>query len=179
MIGGPGRIGISCPVFSSRLEAGSSVGRWYRRPKRLNLRPLVREPSCEFVFDASTVSTEELRELQACFCRVVAPERLSLEAECSPHHEKIFVVARELGNSRPNARLCEGWRGVIIVPTSQDDRKSALSTFFLKQSRYKISDRRWGAQYRGVIPPFLLDLTSRPALFTPSDLLAELTAENR
>lgn len=145
------------------------MGRWHRRPKRLNLKPLVRHSECEFVFDSRGISMEELSGFQSSFAAVVAPQRLYLGTEPLPCHEQILIVAEGMGNVSPVARLREGWRGVIVVPRPEADRHSALSIFFLKQSRYRIGDRSWVAQYKGRIPPFLLDLTVTPALFLPRE----------
>ena len=145
------------------------MGRWYRRPKRLNLRPLVRHSDCEFVFDPFGISVEELSHFQALFAGAIAPQRMCLGIAPLPRHEQILIIPKGIGAVPPSARLNEGWRGIIIVPRPQADRHSALSIFFLKQSRYRIRDRTWAAHYRGRIPPFLLDLTVNPALFMPQE----------
>lgn len=117
------------------------MGCWYRRPKRLNLRPLVRHSDCEFVFDPFGISVEELSGFQSSFACVVAPQRLCLGIGPLPRHEQILIVPEGIGAVPPSARLNEGWRGIIIVPRPEADRHSALSIFFLKQSLYQNHSR--------------------------------------
>jgi len=149
------------------------MGRWYRRPKRLNLKPLVRHSNCEFVFDPFGISREELSGFQSSFACVVAPQRLFLGAEPIPRHAQVLIVPEGIGAVPPSARLNEGWRGIIIVPRPEADRYLAQSIFFLKQSRYRIGDRTGTAHCNGRIPPFLLDLTVNPALFVPQELQSQ------
>jgi len=56
------------------------MGHSYRRPKKLNLKYLLREPESEFIsefiFDASQTSADEFLELQVNFSSVYAPQRL-------------------------------------------------------------------------------------------------------
>jgi hypothetical protein len=52
------------------------MGNWYRRPKRLNLRFLIRDSGCEFVFDALQISSDEFLELQSGFFSKLTPQRL-------------------------------------------------------------------------------------------------------
>lgn len=121
------------------------MGRWYRRRKRLNLECLLRDSGCEFVFDASQTSADELLELQARFASVYDPSRL----------------------------LRDGWRGIVVLPGDARQRREALTLFFMQQLRYRISHPNWASQYRGDIPPFLLDLTKTPATITPAELGAQ------
>jgi hypothetical protein len=145
------------------------MGRWYRRAKRLNLKPLVNQSDCEFVFDAFGISIEELSGFQSSFAGAVAPQRLCLGIEPVARHEQILIVPEGIGELTPAARLRDGWRGIIIVPRPVADRRSALFIFFLKQSRYRIGNHSWVTHYKGRIPPFLLDLTANPALFMPQE----------
>jgi len=81
------------------------MGRWYRRPKRLNLKPLVRHSNCEFVFDPFGISREELSGFQSSFACVVAPQRLFLGAEPIPRHEQVLIVPEGIGAVPPSERL--------------------------------------------------------------------------
>ena len=145
------------------------MGHWYRRPKWINLAPLIRHSSCEFVFDPVEISIEELSNFQYSFSGVIAPGRLGMGVEPSLYREQILVVPEGAGDVSPAARLREGWRGVIVVPRREADRHLTLSIFFFKQSRYRIVNHAGVVHSKAYIPPFLLDLTAKPALFVPED----------
>jgi hypothetical protein len=49
------------------------MGRWHRHPKRLNLKYLLRDSACEFIFDASQTSADEFLELQRSLSPIYAP----------------------------------------------------------------------------------------------------------
>ena len=149
------------------------MGRWYRHPKKLNLKYLLRDSGCEFIFAASQTSMDELRELQASFSAVFAPERLRRDVDSAPSLKRILIVAEDEEGPAPSARLHDGWRAVIVIPCDAPRKRQALAVFFTQQLRYRISHRYWGSQYRGKIPPFLLDLTKAPATITPTELLAQ------
>lgn len=155
------------------------MGHWYRRPKRLNLKPIIRHSDCEFVFDRFGVSVEELSRFQSSFACVVAPQRMCLGIEPLPSHEQILIVPEGIGDIPPAARLHEGWRGVIVVPRLEAARRSALSIFFLEQSRYQLGDHSLVARCEERIPPFLLDLTARPALLMPQEPHAQQVSSSR
>lgn len=149
------------------------MGRWYRRRKRLNLECLLRDSGCEFVFDASQASADELLELQARFASVYDPSRLLRDLNGTPGAKRILIVAEDESGLAPSARLRDGWRGIVVLPGDARQRREALTLFFMQQLRYRISHPNWASQYRGDIPPFLLDLTKTPATITPAELGAQ------
>jgi len=146
------------------------MGHWYRRPKTLNLRPLVRHHRCEFVFDPAGISIDELSELQRSFSHVVAAQRLCIRSEPLPYRDQILIVPQGGGHVPPAARLREGWSAVIVVPEVEVDRRAALAIFFLKQSRYQIGNGAELSHHKWRIPPFVLDLTARPTLVAFQEL---------
>ena len=147
------------------------MSRWYRRPKRLNLRWLLRDSGCEFVFDASQTSADELLELQVRFASAYGPHRLLRDANRLPSANRVLMVAEDENGAAPRARLSDGWRGVVVLPEGAERRRDALTSFFMEQLRYRISHPYWASQYRGEIPPFILDLTKTPATITPVQLM--------
>ncbi len=147
------------------------MSRWYRRPKRLNLRWLLRDSDCEFVFDASQTSADELLELQVRFASVYGPHRLLRDANSLPSANRILMIAEDENGLAPSARLSGGWRGVVVLPEGAQRRRDALTLFFMEQLRYRISHPHWASQYRGGIPQFILDLTKAPATITPAQLM--------
>lgn len=150
------------------------MGRWYRHPKRLNLRWLLRDSGCEFVFDASHTSADEFLDLQASFGSVYGPDRFLRDLVGKPSAKRLLIVAADgNGMSSPSARLHDGWRGVVVLPGNPERRREALTQFFMQQLRYRISHPYCASQYRGTIPPFLLDLTKVPATITPAELAAQ------
>ncbi|MHB1021858.1 MAG: hypothetical protein ACYC0Z_05570 [Acidobacteriaceae bacterium] len=149
------------------------MGHWYRRPKSLNLKCLLRDSGCEFVFDASQTSADELLELQASFARVYGSQRLLRNLSSTPSAKRILIIAEDENGLAPSTRLHEGWRGVVVLPGDARQRREALTLFFMQQLRYKISHPYWASQYRGEIPPFLLDLTKAPATITPAELFVQ------
>lgn len=150
------------------------MGRWHRHPKRLNLRWLLRDSGCEFVFDASHTSADEFLDLQASFGSVYGPDRLLRDLVGKPSAAQILIVAAdENGMSSPSARIHDGWRGVVVLPGNPERRKEALTQFFMQQLRYRISHPYWGSRNKRTIPPFLLDLTKFPATITPAEMVAQ------
>ena len=149
------------------------MSRWYRRPKRLDLRWLLRDSGCEFVFDASQTSPDELIELQVRFASAYDPHRLLRDADSIPSADRILMIAEDECGLTPCARLRDGWRGVVVLPESAQRRREALTLFFMEQLRYRISHPYWASQYRGEIPPFILDLTKAPATITPAQFVAQ------
>ena len=152
---------------------GIKMGSWYRRPKRLNLRWLLRDSGCEFVFDASQTSADEFLELQTSFASVYGPNRLLRDLNCAPSANRILIVAANESGLAPSARLHDGWRGVVVLPGDALERRKALTLFFMQQLRYRISHPYRASPYREKIPPFLLDLTKAPATITPAELVAQ------
>jgi hypothetical protein len=155
------------------------MSRWYRRPKRLNLRWLLRDSGCEFVFDASQTSADELLELQVRFASVYGPHRLLRDANSIPSANRILMIAEDKCGLTSHARLRDGWRGVVVLPEGAQRRREALTLFFMEQLRYRISHPHWASQYRGEIPPFILDLTKAPATITPARLSAQQHEDER
>ena len=149
------------------------MGQWYRRPKRLNLKSLLRDSGCEFVFDASQTSADELLELQASFASVYGSHRLFRDLNSTPSAKRILIIAEDENGLAPSTRLHDGWRGVVVLPGDARQRREALTLFFMQQLRYRISHPYWASQYRGEIPPFLHDLTKAPATITPAELVAQ------
>lgn len=149
------------------------MSRWYRHPKRLNLRWLLRDSGCEFVFDASQTSADELLELQVRFASVYGPHRLLRDADSLPSANRILMIAEDENGLAPSARVSDGWRGVVVLPEGAQRRRDALTLFFMEQLRYRISHPHWASQYRGEIPPFILDLTKAPATITPTQLVVQ------
>jgi hypothetical protein len=147
------------------------MGRLHRRPKRLNLRSLLRDSSCEFVFDASQISADEFLEFQARFPPVYGTHRLLRKLSSTPNTNRILIVIEHENCVALCARLHEGWRGVVVLPADARQRREALSLFFMQQLRYRISHPHWASRYRGEIPQFLLDLTKTPAAITPAELV--------
>ena len=149
------------------------MSRWYRRPKRLNLRWLLRDSGCEFVFDGSQTSADELLELKLRFASAYVPHRLLRDANSLPSANRILMIAEDECGLTPCARLRDGWRGVVVLPEGAQRRLEALTQFFMEQLRYRISHPHWASQYRGEIPPFILDLTKVPATITPAQIVAQ------
>ena len=155
------------------------MGRWHRRPKKLNLKWLLRDSGCEFVFDAAQTSADELLELQASFAPVYSPRRLLRDLNGIASTERILIVAEDGNGLAPAARLRDGWRGVVVLPGEAGQRREALTLFFMRQLRYRISYRCWASQYKGEIPPFLLDLTKAPATITPAEFMVQSNEDGR
>ncbi len=149
------------------------MGNWYRRPKKLNLKYLLRESECEFIFDASQTSADEFLELQRSLSSIYTPRRLRRDTKTAPSPKRILIVWEDPDHPVPSARLRDGWRGVVVIPGDVQRRQEALMVFFMRQMRYRISHSYWASQYRGEIPPFLLDLTKAPATITPAELVIE------
>ncbi len=149
------------------------MGHWYRSPKKLNLKHLLRDSDCEFTFDASQTSADELLELQANFAAVYAPQRLLLGLNSTPSAKRILIVVEDENGLVPSVRLHDGWQGVVVLPDDAQRRREALKMFFMQQLRYKISHPYWASHYRGKIPPFLIDLTKVPAMITPKELVGQ------
>lgn len=149
------------------------MGQWYRRPKRLNLKSLLRDSGCEFVFDASQTSADELLELQASFASVYGSHRLLRDLNSTPSAKRILIISEDDNGLAPSTRLHDGWRGVMVLPGDTRQRREALSQFFMQQLRYRISHPYCVSQYREEIPPFLLDLTKAPATITPAEFVAQ------
>ena len=145
------------------------MGQWYSRPKRLNLKSLLRDSGCEFIFDASQTSADELLELQASFASVHGSHRLLRDLSSTPSAKRILIVTEDENGLAPSTRLREGWGGIVVLPGDTRQRREALTLFFMQQLRYRISDPFCASQYRGEIPPFLLDLTKAPATVTPAE----------
>ena len=150
----------------------NGTGRWYRSPKRLNLKSLLRDSGCEFVFDASQTSADEFLELQERFASFYGPHRLLRDLNCTPSAKRILILAENKDGLAPSLRLHDGWRGVVVLPGDARQRREAL-TLFLQQLQYRISHPYWAWQYRGEIPPFLLDLTKAPATIMPAELVVK------
>jgi hypothetical protein len=149
------------------------MGRWHRRPKRLNLRWLLRDSGCEFVFDASQTSADEFLELQVTFALLYESHRLVWEANCTPNVKRVLIVTANESGLAPRAQFCNGWRGVVLLPGDSRQRRDALTKFFMQQLQYRISHSFCASKYTGEIPPFLLDLTKVPATITAAELVAQ------
>jgi len=149
------------------------MSRWYRRPKRLNLRWLLRDSGCEFVFDASQTSADDFLELQVRFASAYGPHRLLRDANGLPSANRILMIAEDERGLAPRARLRDGWRGVVVLPEGALRRRDALTLFFMEQLRYRVSHPLLASQYRGEIPPFILDLTKVPATITPTQFVEQ------
>jgi len=149
------------------------MGRWYRRPKRLDLRWLLRDSDCEFVFDASQTSADEFLELQASFASVYGPHRLLRELTGAPSEKRILIIAEDGSDLTLASRIRDGWQGVVLLPGEARQRREALTQFFMQQLRYRISHTYWASESRGEIPLFLLDLTKTPATITLAELVAQ------
>jgi hypothetical protein len=119
------------------------MGRWYRHPKKLNLKYLLRNSGCEFIFAASQTSMDEPLELQASFSSVFAPERLRRDVDSSPSLKRILIVAEDGEGPALSARLHDGWRAVVVIPLDAQRKRQTSAVFFTQQLRYKISHRYW------------------------------------
>jgi hypothetical protein len=83
------------------------------------------------------------------------------------------MIAEDERGLAPRARLRDGWRGVVVLPEGAQRRRDALTLFFMEQLRYRISHPHWASQYRGEIPPFILDLTKAPVTITPAQFVLQ------
>jgi hypothetical protein len=147
------------------------VGHWHRRPKKLSLKRLFRDAECEFVFDGSQTSVDEFLELRAILSSMGAPQQLLFEMKITAGAKRILIVSEDQIHLEPSARLGEGWRGVIIVPTDCEKRREVLTIFFMQQLRYRIAQPYDFMQGSKEIPPFFLDLRTTPATLTSDSRL--------
>jgi hypothetical protein len=142
------------------------MGRWYRRAKKLNLKYLLRDSECEFIFDASQTSVDEFLALQRSLSSIYNPQRLLRDSDAAASPKRILIVWEGADQPPLSERLQDGWRGVVVTPRDAQRRQEALLVFFMRQQRYRISHSCWTSHDRGEIPPFLLDLTKAPATIT-------------
>lgn len=149
------------------------MGHWYRRLKRLNLKYVLQDPACEFIFDASQTSAEELLALRLRVSSIYAPHRLVRDLKILAAPKRILIVWEDADHPAPSRRLQDGWRGIVLTPANAEQRRRALEMFFMLQLHYRISHPYWASQYGGEIPPFLLDLTKIPATITPAQVVAQ------
>ncbi len=108
------------------------MGNWYRRPKKLNLKYLLWESECEFIFDASQTSADEFLELQRSLSSIYTPRRLRRDAKTAASPKRILIVWADADHPAPSTRLRDGWRGVVVIPGDAQRRQGALMAFFMR-----------------------------------------------
>jgi hypothetical protein len=158
------------PAFSC--EVDNEMGRWYRRAKKLNLKYLLRDSECEFIFDASQTSMDEFLALQRSLSSIYNPQRLLRDSDAAASPKRILIIGEDPDHPAPSARLQDGWGGVVVTPGDALRRQRALLAFFMWQRRYRIShSSSWVSNDQGEIPPFLLDLRGASATITPAEIV--------
>jgi hypothetical protein len=137
------------------------MSKWFRSPKSLDLRWLIRDEDQSFALSElnfSAVDALQLSERLSAF----GLSRRTHRSDDPPGgvSSSILIVAAESATGDDIAqKLSDGWRGVIVVPSNAVVREDILVDFFTRRSHFKFGDRNRQQFNRGDLPPFVLDLT--------------------
>jgi hypothetical protein len=137
------------------------MGRWHRKPKKISLKPVIRDSDCAFVLAATSFTYEHLQLLRKTCETIVSPERIQAEASAQDHSRSVLIVAIDFKENAGVAILREGWRGVVAV----DAKESIASVVSLltHRARFNVYDRSCAVQTSGEVPPFVLCMNVIPA----------------
>ena len=84
------------------------MGNWHRRPKRIDLKSIIKNRGVKFVFDAKRITQEELHQVRMEVGSVVATERLILNSDDLLKTENILVMVVESDETLDFTELEEG-----------------------------------------------------------------------
>ncbi len=136
------------------------MANWYRHPKSLNLRWLIRDSRFSFVLNASQFSEGDVQQLRACLSAMELPRRICLGTTLAGNATSILIVSTyAVQEEDPKLLLSNGWRGIVAVPPGVPERQAILVDFFSHRSHFKFGDRNRRIFNSRDLPPFLLDLT--------------------
>jgi hypothetical protein len=113
------------------------MGRWHRRPKRVNLKPLVRDSDCTIVLGISF--DQEFLETIRHACRGVVSEARIVSARENPERANSILVLLAPDNHDSELNLSDGWRGFVLV--SRDRSERSIVEFLTVRARYVLANR--------------------------------------
>lgn len=93
------------------------MANWYRHPKSLNLRWLIRDSRFSFVLNASQFSEGDVQQLRACLSAMELPRRICLGTTLAGNATSILIVSTYAVQEEDlKLLLSNGWRGIVAVP---------------------------------------------------------------
>jgi hypothetical protein len=138
------------------------MGRWYRNPKRISLRPLVRDSGCTFALEAASFTVENLALIRKACKGAVALGRIQAEGSVKDRSNSILIVAVQPEEEIVDAVILrEGWRAVVVVDSSHGI--DPVVNFLTYRTHYKLTARSWVTGPNGELPPFVLSMNVIPA----------------
>jgi hypothetical protein len=147
------------------------MGRWHRKPKKINLKPLIRESGCTFVLDSRFFVKKHLELIREACETVVTPERIQTEFSGIDRSQSVLIVAAAPEDTVDAAILRDGWRGVVVVDAQHGIRP--VVSFLTDRTHYKLTHLSWAERPDGEVPPFVLSMNVLPAHIEFSNVQAD------
>lgn len=149
------------------------MGRWFRHPKRIDLRPFVCESGCIFLFESASFTAEQVEQVRAACRAAVSENRIESGKSCpEPGNTVLFVASSE--HCIAAAADALRWRAIIIADPRQGI--DSIVEMLTRTRRYRIANKPSAWVVRREPPRFVLDLNSTPAYVS---VLPELQADQK
>ncbi len=136
------------------------MGHWYRRPKRLDIRPILSAAGTHFYIEEPCASKRMHVK------RLLLSENSNLSVVDAPDgwtlRTLILISLSEASTADLKMRLLDGWRAVIRLPPMQVQWTAALGALLCEQSNYRIAKPYPRDPKTIDSAPFLLDLSVLP-----------------
>ena len=140
------------------------MGRLYRKPKRINLKPFIRESNCSFALARDSFTVRDLALIRKVCAGIILPERIQTEGAVTDKSTSILIGSL-LADPIDHERCApQEWRGFVVVD-GRHNIDSAVN-FLTHRARYTLTNRYWAPRPANYIGPFVVNMNAVPALIT-------------